>query len=395
MPHAFPPTDLQTPIAQEEHKEKSPSIIPLKLTSNKPEEKLKEITDRLEQGILDLFASDRYKNYLATMAKFHHYSVNNVLLITMQKPDASLVAGYTAWKQKFGRQVLKGEKAIKILAPCPYKITKEIEKIDPHTFQPIKGQDGKPLTEKQEITIPAYKVVSVFDVSQTAGRELPSIGVSELTGDVRGFHDFFSALESLSPVPIGFEDIRSRAHGYYHLTEKRIAIDEGLSELQILKTAIHEIAHAKLHAIDPELPKEQQHHPDQNTREVEAESIAYTVCQRYGLDTSDYSFGYIAGWSTSRELAELRHSLETIRSTASEMISSIDTFFAERHQEIALDQEHPTLAGGDIREPLLKEKIPADRATSRPSIRQQLTTEQEKVAAKKTAAKTKKHELEV
>ena len=305
-------------------------VIPIVLTSEKPAEKLKEITDRLEQGIAELFDSERYKEYLRVMSKFHNYSFNNTLLIAMQKPDASLVAGFSAWKNNFGRNVMKGQKGIKIIAPSPFKIRQEVEKIDPHTQKPIIGKDGKPVTEEKEIKIPAYKVVSVFDVSQTEGKELPDIAVDELTGDVDRYKDFFAALEKTSPVPIAFENIEGGSHGYYHLEDKRIAINEGMSELQTLKTAIHEIAHAKLHDIDLNAPKdEQQPHVDRRTREVEAESVAYTVCQHYGLDTSDYSFGYVAGWSSGRELAELKGSLETIRGAAAEIINSIDEHIAQ------------------------------------------------------------------
>ena len=322
-------------------------VIPIVLTSEKPAEKLKEITDRLEQGIAELFDSERYKEYLKVMSKFHNYSFRNTVLIAMQKPDASLVAGFSAWKNNFERNVMKGQKGIKIIAPSPYKIKQEMQKIDPHTQKPIIGKDGKPVTEEKEVTIPAYKVVSVFDVSQTEGKELPDIAVDELTGDVDRYKDFFAALEKTSPVPIAFENIEGGSHGYYHLEDKRIAINEGMSELQTLKTAIHEIAHAKLHDIDLNAPKdEQQPHVDRRTREVEAESVAYTVCQHYGLDTSDYSFGYVAGWSSGRELSELKSSLETIRSAAAEIINSIDENLAElqkvQDKEQTAGQEQPT-----------------------------------------------------
>ena len=322
-------------------------VIPIVLTSEKPAEKLKEITDRLEQGIAELFDSERYKEYLKVMSKFHNYSFRNTVLIAMQKPDASLVAGFSAWKNNFERNVMKGQKGIKIIAPSPYKIKQEMQKIDPHTQKPIIGKDGKPVTEEKEVTIPAYKVVSVFDVSQTEGKELPDIAVDELTGDVDRYKDFFAALEKNSPVPIAFENIEGGSHGYYHLEDKRIAINEGMSELQTLKTAIHEIAHAKLHDIDLNAPKdEQQPHVDRRTREVEAESVAYTVCQHYGLDTSDYSFGYVAGWSSGRELSELKSSLETIRSAAAEIINSIDENLAElqkaQDKEQTAGQEQPT-----------------------------------------------------
>ena len=325
-------------------------VIPIVLTSEKPAEKLKEITDRLEQGIAELFDSERYKEYLKVMSKFHNYSFRNTVLIAMQKPDASLVAGFSAWKNNFERNVMKGQKGIKIIAPSPYKIKQEMQKIDPHTQKPIIGKDGKPVTEEKEVTIPAYKVVSVFDVSQTEGKELPDIAIDELPGDVDRYKDFFAALEKTSPVPIAFENIEGGSHGYYHLEDKRIAINEGMSELQTLKTAIHEIAHAKLHDIDLNAPKdEQQPHIDRRTREVEAESVAYTVCQHYGLDTSDYSFGYVAGWSSGRELSELKSSLETIRSAAAEIINSIDENLAElqkaQDKEQTAGQEQPTREG--------------------------------------------------
>ena len=330
MDAAAPPQQSVPPdVAQEPR-----PVIPIVLTSEKPADKLKEITDRLEQGIMELFDSDRYKEYLRVMSKFHNYSFNNTLLIAMQKPDASLVAGFQSWKNNFKRNVVKGEKGIKILAPSPFKIKQEMEKIDPATQKPVIGADGKPVKEEKEITIPAFKVVSVFDVSQTEGKELPDIAVDMLTGDVECFKDVFAALEKTSPVPIGFEKIEGNSHGYYHLEEKRIAIDEGMSELQTIKTAIHEIAHAKLHDIDPNAPKEEQAgRPDRRTREVQAESVAYAVCQHYGLDTSDYSFGYVAGWSSGRELDELKSSLETIRSTAAEIINSIDEHLQEIQKE--------------------------------------------------------------
>ena len=336
----------RTAQAAEQPQEPRP-VIPIVLTSEKPAEKLKEITDRLEQGIAELFDSERYREYLKVMSKFHNYSFRNTVLIAMQKPDASLVAGFSAWKNNFERNVMKGQKGIKIIAPSPYKIKQEMQKIDPHTQKPVIGKDGKPVTEEKEITIPAYKVVSVFDVSQTEGKELPDIAVDELTGDVDRYKEFFAALEKTSPVPIAFENIEGGSHGYYHLEDKRIAINEGMSELQTLKTAIHEIAHAKLHDIDLNAPKdEQQPHIDRRTREVEAESVAYTVCQHYGLDTSDYSFGYVAGWSSGRELSELKSSLETIRSAAAEIINSIDGNLAElqkaQDKEQTAGQKQPT-----------------------------------------------------
>ena len=315
-------------------------VIPIDLSGKNNAERMKEITDRLEAGIQALFESEQYKAYLTAMSKFHNYSFNNTLLIAMQKPDASLVAGFGKWRDDFERHVKKGEKGIKILAPSPYKVKKQMEKIDPATQKPVIGADGKPVTEEREIEIPAFRVVTVFDVSQTEGKEIPDIAVSELTGSVEQYQDFFAALEKASPVPIAFENIEGGAHGYYHLEEKRIAIDEGMSELQTLKTAIHEIAHAKLHAIDKDAPAtEQADRPDRRTREVQAESVAYAVCQHYGLDTSDYSFGYVAGWSSGRELSELKASLETIRKAANELITDIDGHLAQLRQEREAKQE--------------------------------------------------------
>ena len=317
-------------------------VTPILLNGQNSAERMKEITDRLETGIQELFESERYKAYLTTMSKFHSYSFNNTLLIAMQ--GGQLVAGYNKWRDDFHRNVRKGEKAIKILAPAPFKAKKEVQKLDAQG-RPVMGKDGKPVTEVQEIQVPAFKIVSVFDVSQTEGEPLPSIGVEELTGGVERYGEFFKALDQTSPVPIGFEDIPGGSHGYYHLTEKRIAIQEGMSELQTLKTAIHEIAHSKLHAIDPEAPAiEQADRPDSRTREVQAESVAYAVCQHYGLDTSDYSFGYVAGWSSGKDLKELKASLETIRATAHELITTIDGHLAQLQKERQAQQEQPQAA---------------------------------------------------
>ena len=308
-------------------------VIPLILSADNPADKMKEITDRLEQGIMGVFESERYAEYLRTMSKFHDYSLNNTILIAMQ--GGSLVKGYRQWEKEFDRHVKPGEKAIKILAPAPYKVKKEREKIDPDTQKPMIGADGKPVMETQEITIPAYKVVSVFDVSQTEGKELPALSVSELTGDVEQYQDFFAALERTSPFAMGFEVLSGGAKGRCYYEENRIAINEGMSELQNIKSAIHEISHATMHDIDPDNPTR----PDRRTREVQAESIAYVVCQHYGLDTSDYSFGYVAGWSSSKELTELKGSLEIIRSTATKLIETIDKNFAEIQREKAAVQE--------------------------------------------------------
>ena len=371
------------------------------MAESKSAQQVREITDKLEQGIKELFESERFKEYLRTMSKFYHYSFSNTLLIAMQKPEATYVAGYTSWQRNFDRQVMKGEKGIKILAPAPYKAKEEREKIDPSTQKPVLDADGKPVTETVEVMRPAFKVVSVFDISQTDGKELPDIIVDELSGSMENYAAFFEALKQESPAPIAFEDIPGGAKGYFSPVENRIAIQDGMSEIQTIKTAIHEIAHAKLHSIDRPEPEPswkivmisdggtkrdflsgfaseteaneaaehegwrfvdenrfewrleveedtsavQEMRKDRHTKEVEAESVAYTVCQRYGIETSDYSFGYIAGWSSDKETKELKGSLETIRKTAAEMIDSIDAklkvLLAEKAQSAEKDTEAP------------------------------------------------------
>ena len=325
--------DLDAAAVQPALATEQPPVLPIILSSEKPADKMKEITDRLEQGILGLYESERYADYLRTMSKFHDYSLNNTILIAMQ--GGNLVKGYKQWEKEFDRHVKPGEKAIKILAPSPFTVKKQVEKIDPDTQKPVFDKDGKPVTEEKEIKIPAFRVVSVFDVSQTEGKELPSL-TYELTGNVEQYKDFFTALEKTSPFAMEFEALSGSIKGRCNYEEKRISINEGMDELQNIKTAIHEIAHATLHDIDKDAPER----PDRRTREVQAESVAYAVCQHYGLDTSDYSFGYIAGWSSGKELAELKGSLETIRSTAAKLIDTIDGHFAEIQQ--AQDKEQTT-----------------------------------------------------
>ncbi|HFM9150379.1 TPA: antirestriction protein ArdA, partial [Enterococcus faecium] len=321
MHYPQPEADREEPQAQQPEASESPDkapppVIPIMLDGMNSKERMKVITDRLETGVQELFESSRYMAYLSAMSKMHDYSLNNTLLIAMQ--GGSIVAGYNRWQDEFDRHVKRGEKGIKILAPAPFKVKQQMEKTDPATQQPVIGADGKPVTEEQEVTVPAFKVVTVFDISQTEGKDFPMPYISELTGDVQQYQDFFAALERTSPYPISIEPISDGAKGRCFYAKQRIAINEGMSELQTLKTAIHEIAHAKLHAIDREAPAEEQAaRPDRSTREVQAESVAYTVCQYYGLDTSDYSFGYVADWSSGRELSELKASLETIRATAS------------------------------------------------------------------------------
>ena len=312
-------------------------VVPIILTSEKPAEKVKEITARLEQGVQAIFDSDRYKEFLTAMSKFHDYSLNNTILIAMQ--GGNLVMGFRQWEKEFDRHVKKGEKGIKIFAPAPYKVKKLVDKIDPETRKPMLDREGKAIKEEKEITVPAFKVITVFDISQTEGKEFPDLSVKPLLADVEQYEDFFAALEKASPVPIAFEQITNGANGYFSLTDKRIAIKEGVSELQAVKTAIHEIAHAKLHDVDLNAPPEQQNRVDRHTREVEAESVAYTVCQHFGLDTSDYSFGYVAGWSSGKEMTELKASLETIQTTAKELITEIEGHFTELQQQRQAEQE--------------------------------------------------------
>lgn len=306
--------------------------------NNTEKQRVQELTNKLEQGLQDLFNSDSYCNYLSTMSKFHNYSFNNTLLIAMQKPDATLVAGYKAWQKNFERHVNKGEKAIRILAPAPYKIKEERDKIDPVTQELLLDKDGNPQKEEVEITIPAFRAVSVFDVAQTDGKPIPELAAKELLSDVEGYQDMIRAVEAISPVPIELEEIAGDSKGYYDREAKRIAVQENMSESQTLKTMIHEVAHSKLHS--KEVEQDEQMRKDRNTKEVEAESVAYTVCQHFGIDTSDYSFGYIAGWSSGRDTKELRASMDTIRRTASELITGIEEQLQEiqRNREVSQEQ---------------------------------------------------------
>ena len=302
-------------------------------------QKVKEITDKLEAGLKELFESEKYKSYLSTMSKFHNYSFNNTLLIAMQKPEATLVAGYQAWQKNFERHVNKGEKAIRILAPAPYKIKEERDKLDPVTGEMMFDENGMPQKEETEVTIPAFRAVSVFDVSQTDGKPIPELEVNELLSTVEGYEDFVQALMNISPVPIAFEDIPGDSKGYFSTAEKRIAVQENMSESQTLKTMVHEVAHSMLH--DKEVNQSMDIPvKDRNTKEVEAESVAFTVCQHFGIDTSDYSFGYIAGWSSGRNMKELKSSLDTIRKTASELITGIEGAMQELQLNREMEQEH-------------------------------------------------------
>ena len=367
--------DLDASAAIQTAATEQPPVLPIILSSEKPADKMKEITDRLEQGILGLYESDRYADYLRTMSKFHDYSLNNTILITMQ--GGNLVKGYKQWEKEFDRHVKPGEKAIKILAPSPFTVKKQVEKIDPDTQKPVFDKDGKPVTEEKEIKIPAFRVVSVFDISQTEGKELPAL-TYELTGNVEQYKDFFAALEKTSPFAMGFEALSGGVKGRCNYEEKRIFINEGMDELQNIKTAIHEIAHATLHDTALAMPER----PDRRTREVQAESVAYAVCQHYGLDTSDYSFGYIAGWSSGKELAELKGSLETIRSTAASLIDTIDGHFAEIQK--AQDKEQTT----EQAQPAQEATKQPEAETAAPELSEETTPVQEKEAQTEPEADT-------
>ena len=291
------------------------------------------IMQSLESGVEELFTSNRYKEFLKTMAKFHNYSFNNTMLIAMQRPDATLVTSYKNW-QSMGRQVMKGEKGITIIAPAPYKKMKEKEVLDENQ-RPIMGTDGKPKTEKVEVTVPHFKAVTVFDIAQTSGEPIQTLAPELLTAAVQDFDSFMQAIQKISPVPIRFDEIDGNANGYYHNADKEIVIKKGLSESQTLKTAIHETAHAKLH--DKEIMESLGVEKDRLTKEVEAESVAYCVCSSFGLDTSDYSFPYIAGWSSSREMKEMKASMDVIRKTAGEMIDQLT-----EELEIILEEKQKT-----------------------------------------------------
>lgn len=296
------------------------------------EERLQELTDRLENGIKDLYASGRYAEYLAAMSRFHHYSFGNVILILLQCPTATKVAGYNRWKKDFGRQVKKGEHGISILCPCPQKRWMEKQKRDPTTGQPLFAPDGSAVMETVKITIPKFKIGTVFDVSQTEGRELPSVAISELSGEVDFFQDLYDCLADLSPVPIIEDSVPGAAKGYFSSEQQKIVIRPGMPQLQIIKTLVHEIAHAILHDRS-KVPVEEQ--KERHQKEIEAESVAYVVCQGIGLDTSDYSFGYIASWSSDKELKDLKASLDVIHSTAGDMLSKI-----EKALGLTAEQEH-------------------------------------------------------
>ncbi|MCD8099403.1 MAG: YodL domain-containing protein [Oscillospiraceae bacterium] len=304
-------------------------------------ERLKEITDSIEANIQDLFQSDKYKDYLRTMSRFHKYSFNNTMLIHMQKPNATLVTGYSKWEQKFNRHVKRGEKGIKIIAPMPFKKKIEQEKLDPDTKLPMRDNDGNVIMEEKTVKVPMFRPTVVFDVSQTVGAPLPVLA-SDLKGDVKHFDIFMEALRRSSPVPIEMKALASNMDGYFNMNEQKICLREDMSEVQTVCAAVHEITHAKLHNVrernsaDENLPAEETR-KNRKTEEVEAESVSFSVCAYYGIETGENSFGYIASWFKDRELKELRASLETINRTADDLITDIDRHFEEICKERGID----------------------------------------------------------
>ena len=311
-------------------------------------EQLKEITDRLEAGVKEYMTNDvQFKKVLEAMSKFHHYSANNVLLIAMQMPEATRVASYTTWKTKFNRQVMRGQKGLSIIAPAPVKERREREVIDSATGSPVLGADGKPKTEEVEVTIPRFKVEKVFDLSQTIGEPFPELDVPELTGDAENFQMFMDAITAVSPVPIRFAEIDSGAKGYYHTVDKEIVIQKGMSENQTLKTLVHEVSHARLH--DRDAMKAEGVIKSAQQKELEAETIAYTVMFHYHMDTAGYSIPYLASWSGSQDTKQLKACMDTIRRTAGEIIEEMDSFMAVRMKERAAEQDADRFAIFQIR----------------------------------------------
>lgn len=349
--------------------------------SNK--ERLQEITAGIEQGIKELFESSKYMEYLRTMSRFHSYSTNNIMLIHMQMPHASLVAGFNKWKNQFGRHVKKGERSIKIIAPTPFK--KKIEEIkrDPDTKAPVLDKDGKAIIEEKEVQIPMFKVVSVFDVSQTEGKPLPQLA-SDLRGNVQNFEIFMEALRRSSPVPMTIAAIRDSADGFFSADTQSITIRAGMSEVQTVSAAVHEITHAKLHNYEKERlaaakgdeTKEPPKPKDRRTEEVEAESVSYSVCQYYGIETGENSFGYIASWSKGKELPELKASLDTINKTASSLIHDIDMHFAEICKERGIDLSvQPEQTAQDVDEPEKAAEETISAPGSEPQVQEEQTAE--------------------
>lgn len=310
-----------------------------KKSQQEKDDEIKELTDKLENGIKEVFTSGRYCGYLSAMSKFHSYSYNNTLLIHLQKPNATYVSGFVSWKT-MGRYVKKDEEGIRILAPCPYKTTKYMDIVDAETGQVKRDSQGNPMKEKREITYASFKAISIFDISQTAGKPLPELA-EELQGTIPDYTILMDSVKEIAPVPIRFESWDKSKKGHYDLANKEIVIKSDMSELQTVKTAIHETAHSILH-------RDKEHIKDSGTMETEAESVAFIVCQHLGLDTSDYSFGYLAGWSSDKELLELKSSLQTIQRTAHEVIENLDREILKHTNNLDISQ---TVAEQDLKIP--------------------------------------------
>lgn len=387
--HAFPEAEIRGKVPVEIQKK-----VQIIESRENQSAQLEAVTAQLEQGVKNVFNSDEYKGFLNVMAKMPRYSLNNQLLIAMQtNGKASMCQSFTGWKE-MGRFVKKGENGIKILAPSPYTIQAEQNKVDKDTGKPILDTDGEPVRETKEVTVNAFKVVSTFDLSQTDGKELPSLGVNELVGNIESYGTLLQALKEVSPVPISFEDIESGAKGYYHQTDKRIAIQDGMSEVQTVKTVIHEMAHQKLHAV---IGSDVMNQQSRQSKEVEAESVAYVVCEHFGINTSDYSFKYVAGWSDGKEIPELKASLSTIRNAAADLITAIDEKLTElnKEQEQKIALEDTTNINGNAiydKETALSESKAKEE--EKPSVKKKLQSKKENTEnkAKSPAKKTKVRE---
>lgn len=388
MLHTFPDAEIRGEVPEEIQKK-----VQVIESGEKRDEQLKEIMDKLEQGVQDVFGSDDYKRFLNVMAKMPSYSINNLILIAMQtNGKASMCQSFTSWKQ-MGRYVKQGEKGIKILAPTPYTIQKENDKLDP-SGKPVLDADGEPVKEKRDITCNAFKVVSTFDVSQTDGKEIPSMGVNELVGNIEGYSSIMKALEEVCPVPISFENIEGDAKGYYHRVENRIAIQDGMSEVQTVKTTIHEMTHQKLHT---SIGADEMERQSRNSKEIEAESVAYVICKHYGINTSDYSFGYVAGWSEGREIPELKASLETIRNTAVGMITAIDDKLQDFvvHQSDILGEKAESTKMNEVEKSKNEEKPAKENTPQKRSVKKKIHEVTEKTAKVPVSKAKKKQELSV
>ena len=365
-----PAADDKSGITKSDGEKTGNKFSKSEMSAEARENRLKEITDRLEKGVREIFECDRYKNYLRTMAKFHHYSVNNQLLIALQRPDATLLAGYQAWQKDHGRHVKKGEKGIQILAPAPYKVKKEVDAFDTATGLPLTGADGKPLKVVKEVEYPSFKVSTVFDVSQTEGKEIPSLVAGELKDSSKELKDLLQVAIESSPIPVHIDAIQTGAKGFYNYKENLIVLKKGMSDLQTLKTLFHEMGHFQMHS--QELNKPEAERTTRSAKEQEAESVAYTVAAHFGLDTSEYSFGYIAGWAAGKDTKELKESLGKIRHASAAIIDKVEEKLAEKEHAQQLEavpealpivEDKPSVLGKLFQSALGEEKKQEDNLT--------------------------------